>query len=71
MKPNFEQMNKQELRAYLLQHREDSEVVSAYLEKLRGEANWLAFPALTSVEDLDNIPEFFNKLRMDSDKEKS
>ena len=39
MKPNFEAMNKQELRAYLLQHREDSEVVSAYIEKLRGEAN--------------------------------
>ena len=71
MKPNFEAMNKQELRAYLLQHREDSEVVSAYIEKLRGEAKWVAFPALTSMEDLDNIPEFFNKLRIDGDKEKS
>ncbi len=71
MKPNFESMNKKELRAYLLQHREDSEVVSAYLEKLRLEANWATFPALTSVEDLDNFPEFLNKLRIDGGKEKA
>ena len=71
MKPNFEAMNKQELRAYLLQHREDSEVISAYIEKLNVEAHWLTFPALTSVEDLDNIPEFFNKLRQDGSTEKT
>ena len=70
MKPNFEAMDKKELRAYLLQHREDSEVISAYIEKLNAEANWLTFPALTSVEDLDNIPEFLNKLRIAGDKEK-
>lgn len=70
MKPNFEAMNKQELRAYLLQHREDSEVVSAYIKKLRAEANWVTFPALTSMEDLDNMPEFLSKLRIDSDREK-
>lgn len=71
MKPNFEAMSKKELRTYLLQHREDSEVVSAYIEKLRTESDWAVFPALTSVEDLDNIPEFFNKLRQDTSTEQS
>jgi hypothetical protein len=37
VKPNFKTMTKAELRAYVLEHREDEEALHAYLDKLHAE----------------------------------
>jgi hypothetical protein len=33
MKPNFKAMSRKKLKAYVLEHRDDSEAISAYIEK--------------------------------------
>lgn len=65
MKPEFKQMSRHELKAYVLSHRDNAEAVSALIEKLNTEANWVTCPPLTSPEDLDNYPEFLEKVRRD------
>lgn len=37
VKSNFEMMTKTQLRAYILEHREDEEALHAYLDKLHAE----------------------------------
>lgn len=66
MKPNFKAMSRKELKAYVLKHRDDSEAISAYIEKSEVEGNWVTRPPLKSMEDLDNYPEFIEKIRKDS-----
>jgi hypothetical protein len=63
MKPNFHIMSRQELRSYLLQHRADVEAISAYVQKINGEHNWVTCAALSSPEDLDNYPDFLDRVR--------
>ncbi|NJL81989.1 MAG: hypothetical protein HC890_01550 [Chloroflexaceae bacterium] len=36
-KPNFQQMSRQDLRAYVLTHREDDEALRIYMDRLRAE----------------------------------
>lgn len=43
-------------RQYILEHREDDEAVSIYLEKFRP-LNPKVYPAPKSLADLDNFPE--------------
>lgn len=62
-KPNFEKMSIKELKTYVLAHRDDDEAFYAYVDKLHAEANWITMPALNSVEDLKNYPDFIEKLR--------
>lgn len=64
MKPNFEKMSQQELRAYVLEHRDDDEAFYAYREKSKA-GNWVKMPPLQSVDELDNYPEFLEKIRQD------
>lgn len=63
MKPEFASMNRQSLKAYLLQHRTDAEAVSAYIQRIVHEPNWVTCPALHSPQDLDNYPEFLAKIQ--------
>ena len=65
-KPNFQAMNRKELQAYVLAHRDDDKAFQAYVDKLHAEANWTEHPPLTSVEDLKNYPNLTKKLRQDS-----
>lgn len=46
MKPNFKLMTRAELRAYVLQHREDSEAFQVLLSRRTSdaEATWYNFP---------------------------
>lgn len=37
LKPDFTTMSTQELRAYVLEHRDDEEALQAYLDKLHSE----------------------------------
>jgi hypothetical protein len=36
------------------------------VDKLNAEANWIEMPPLSSVEDMDNHPEFVNRFRNNS-----
>lgn len=68
MNPNFQAMSRKELRTYVLEHREDDEAFHAYMDKLETEGNWVTMPPLKSMEDLDNYPEFLEKIRRDGEK---
>jgi hypothetical protein len=52
-----------ELQAYVLAHRDDQEAFYAYVDKLHAEANWVEMPPLQSSEDLENYPEFLERVR--------
>ncbi|MEH2121933.1 DUF6887 family protein [Nostoc sp.] len=66
-KPNFQAMSQKELQAYVLAHRDDQEAFYAYLDKLHAEANWVEMPPLQSSEDLENYPEFIERVRNGSE----
>jgi hypothetical protein len=65
-KPDFKIMTRKDLHAYVLSHREDEEAFHAYVDKLHVEATWVEMPALQSVEDMENHPEFIERLRKSS-----
>ena len=65
MKPDFEAMSRQELKRYILAHRNDAEAISAYVTKISAEPGWVTYPAPSSPEDLDKYPEFLEKVRRD------
>jgi hypothetical protein len=57
-KPDFHQMSRQELRAYILANREDDEAIAALIE--RGDPNAPSHPARTE-EDLQAMHEILRK----------
>ncbi|MBW4647598.1 MAG: hypothetical protein KME06_02710 [Kastovskya adunca ATA6-11-RM4] len=65
-KPNFQAMSQKDLHAYVLAHRDDQEAFYAYVDKLHAEANWVEMPPLQSLEDLENYPEFVERVRSSS-----
>ncbi|WP_373525877.1 hypothetical protein [Nostoc sp.] len=66
-KPNFQAMSQKELHAYVLAHRDDQEAFYAYVDKLHAEATWVEMPPLQSPEDLENYPEFLERVRRSSE----
>ncbi|MBN3874759.1 DUF6887 family protein [Nostoc sp. JL33] len=62
-KPNFQAMSHKELQAYVLAHRDNQEAFYAYVDKLHAEANWVEMPPLQSPNDLENYPEFLERVR--------
>jgi hypothetical protein len=66
-KPNFQSMSQKELQAYVLAHRDDQEAFYAYIDKLHAEATWVEMPPLQSPEDLENYPEFLERVRSSSE----
>lgn len=58
-------MSRQELRAYVLAHRDDDEAFYAYVDKIDEEGTALLCPPLNSIEDMQNYPDFIDKLRKD------
>ena len=65
MKPNFKTITLKELRDYVLKHQDDNEAFYAYMDKYRAEGNWVKMPPLSSIDELDNYPEFLEKIRQD------
>ncbi len=55
-KPNFAAMTRKELRAYILEHREDDEAFQVYMDKVTAEPGEI-YPAPQSIDDLKNFPE--------------
>ncbi len=55
MKPNFNAMTRKELRAYVLEHRDDAEAISVVVEKIKADPNthW------HKPEDTDRFPEIY------------
>jgi hypothetical protein len=65
--PNFQAMSQKELQAYFLAHRDDRDAFYAYIDKLHAEATWVEMPPLESLEDLENYPEFLERIRHGSE----
>ncbi|NEO91277.1 MAG: hypothetical protein F6K56_13930 [Moorea sp. SIO3G5] len=65
-KPNFKTMSAQELKRYVLYHREDEEAFYAYLDKVRARKERVLYPPLKSLEDLENYPEVIEQMRQAS-----
>ncbi|MBX9254674.1 hypothetical protein H1Q63_12070 [Desmonostoc muscorum CCALA 125] len=70
-KPNFEAMSIKELHTYVLAHRDDMEAFYAYVDKLHAQATWIEMPPLQSLDDLQNYPEFLEKLSNGSESKDS
>ena len=54
MRPNFQAMNRAELRAYILDHRDDQEAFYVYMDKLATEPV-LAVHSLSDAEPLTDV----------------
>lgn len=65
MEPNFKEMSRTELRSYVLGHRDDNEAFYAYMDKIHEEGTAIKCPPLKSMEDMENYPEFLERLRKD------
>ncbi|MEM9542537.1 MAG: hypothetical protein AAGA60_23980 [Cyanobacteria bacterium P01_E01_bin.42] len=61
-------MNLKELRLYVLAHRENDTAFYTYVDRLHQEAKWVKNPPIESSEDLENYPEFLERLENDSGK---
>ncbi len=57
-KPNFQSMSQKDLYDYVMAHRDEQEAFYAYVDKLHAEATWIEMPAMESLQDLENYPEF-------------
>lgn len=66
MKHNFEAMNLKELRSYILEHRDDNEAFYTYMDRSKSEGNWLEMPVVDLIDDMENYPEFIDKIRKDA-----
>jgi hypothetical protein len=62
MKSKFEAMSRRELRAYILEHREDEEAFQLYLDRVMAEPGEI-YPAPQTIDDLSNFPDFLPKNR--------
>ena len=60
-------MSQKDLHDYVMAHRDEQEAFYAYVDKLHSEATWIEMPALQSLQDLENYPEFTNRFRKGSE----
>jgi hypothetical protein len=58
-KPDFSKMNRQELRAYVLAHREDDDAIEALIK--RGNPNSPKYPFPQTNEDLREMEEILRR----------
>ena len=77
MKPNFEAMNKAELKAYVLSHRDDDEAIRVFFGRRNppdSEATWygpMCTPEGVTIEENLRIAEEAIRQKVDRDREKS
>ena len=67
MKLKFETMTRQELRAYILEHREDEEAFQIYMDRVMAEPGEI-YPAPQSIDDLKHFPELLEKHRQERER---
>jgi hypothetical protein len=64
IQPNFEAMSRKELRAYILEHRDDEYAFRVYLDRITAEAtDSEVYPAPQSIDDLKHFPQLLEKFR--------
>jgi hypothetical protein len=66
MENRLEAMTREELRIYLLEHREDERAFQIYLDRVTAEPGEI-YPAPRSLEDLNHFPELVAKNRRDKE----
>ncbi len=66
-KPNVQSMSQKDLHDYVMAHRDEQEAFCAYVDKLHAEATWIEKPAIESLQDLENYPEFTKRFRNGSE----
>ncbi|NER01115.1 MAG: hypothetical protein F6K30_31230 [Cyanothece sp. SIO2G6] len=71
MKPDFSTMSRKELRAYVLAHREDEAAFFAYVDRSAQEARWVDNPPINSIEELNQVSLFLEKLDRDAQSSES
>ncbi|MEB3211589.1 MAG: hypothetical protein VKL39_09540 [Leptolyngbyaceae bacterium] len=59
MKPDFSKMTRQELRQYVLSHREDDDAIAALIH--RGNSNAVNYPFPEHEEDLEWMSELLQQ----------
>lgn len=57
-------MSRVDLRAYILEHREDEEAFQVYLDRVTAEPGEV-YPAPKSIEDLNHFPDLVSRNRRD------
>lgn len=62
MQSSFETMTRQQLRAYILEHREDQEALHIYLDRVMAEPGEI-YPAPQTIDDLKDFPQLLEKHR--------
>ena len=67
MELEFETMTRQELRAYILEHREDEEAFQIYLDRVMAQPGEI-YPAPQTIEDLKDFPQRLEKQRREREK---
>jgi hypothetical protein len=65
MTSKFAGMSRQELRAYILKHREDEEAFQLYLDQVMAEPGEI-YPAPQTLEDLSHFPQLLPKKTKDN-----
>ncbi len=60
----FASMSRSELRAYVLEHREDEEAFQMYLDRVTAEPGEV-YPAPKSIKDLNHFPDLVARNRRD------
>nr|WP_293065143.1 hypothetical protein [Okeania sp. SIO2B3] len=59
-------MTYQELKSYVLSHRDDDDAFSAYVDKVNERKDRVIYPPLKSLEDMEKYPEFIEQMRQHS-----
>ena len=59
--PNFESMPRQELRAYVLSHREDENALRIYMNRLKNEPGIDRYQGGVSADDLAQLDRLLQK----------
>lgn len=57
MKPNYDEMTKAELRAYILEHRDDSDAIEAFFIRRSPDTAATLFPPPKTEKELQQQPE--------------
>lgn len=63
IKPNFQAMNRKELLAYMLEHREEDEAFYVLMDKIHDKPPTEMYPAPRSIDDLKYFPQLLEKFR--------
>jgi hypothetical protein len=55
MKPDLETMNTNDLRSYVLEHREDREAFNALMDRLNANAQTTTYPCPNTPENIETM----------------